>query len=248
MVGLDFLKKIEVFGGLNDDQLSSIQACSTEEKFHQDEKLFSEKEKASCLWLVKEGRVDLKFELPGGRTTDRNTVSTISEKMIIGWSSFVPPYKYTLSAYCASRTCNVVKVDTLSLRDLFDKDPKIGYLILSYMLRIIGSRFQSLEQSPMMAPFRKTKIVVHMGTCGIAAGARGVMSVLMDEINNSGRKDIKVESSGCIGTCQNEPNITVAISGERPVVYKNMNDEKIRLVFNKHILMGEVQTDYVQQD
>ena len=98
----------------------------------------------------------------------------------------------------------------------------------------------------MMAPFRKTRVVVHMGTCGIAAGAREVMSVLMEEINNSGRKDIKVENSGCIGTCENEPNITVEISGEHPVIYKNMNRDKIQQVFNKHILLGEVQTDYVQ--
>lgn len=247
MIDLDFLKEIEVFGGLNDDQLSSIQACATEEEFHQDEKLFSEKGDASCLWLVSEGCVDLKFELPGGRTTEDNTVSTISENMIIGWSSFVSPYKYTLSAYCASRTCRVVKVDTPSLREIFNQDPKIGYLILSYMLKVIGSRFQSLEHSPIMAPFRKTRIVVHMGTCGIAAGAREVMSVLMDEISSAGRKDITVESSGCIGTCENEPNITIEISGQPSIIYKHMDPDKIRRVFNKHVLLGEVQTEFVQQ-
>ena len=89
------------------------------------------------------------------------------------------------------------------------------------------------------------KITVHMGTCGIAAGAREVMSMLVDEISRSDRQDIEVASSGCIRHCKNEPNITVEISGEDPVIYQKMNPDKMRQVFKKHILGGEIQKDYV---
>jgi NADP-reducing hydrogenase subunit HndB len=84
-----------------------------------------------------------------------------------------------------------------------------------------------------------------MATCGIAAGARPVMTALMEEIYDSGRQDIDVKSSGCIGKCFSEPNVTIEIGGQDPVVYQKMTPDKIRQVFEKHILKGEVQTDFV---
>ena len=82
-------------------------------------------------------------------------------------------------------------------------------------------------------------------TCGIAAGAREVMTALMEELSQTDRQDIKIETSGCIGKCPTEPNVTVEIEGEAPVVYQKMNPDKIRQVFNRHVLMGEVQSDFV---
>ena len=89
------------------------------------------------------------------------------------------------------------------------------------------------------------KVTVHMGTCGIAAGARQVMSALVEEISRSDRPDIEVASSGCIGHCKNEPNITIEIGGNEPVIYQKMTPDKMRQVFQKHILGGEVQEDYI---
>ncbi len=89
------------------------------------------------------------------------------------------------------------------------------------------------------------KITVHMGTCGIAAGAREVMNTLMEEMNQSDRRDIQVESGGCMGKCPTEPNVTVKVGWEEPVVYQKMNAEKTRQVFENHVLGGEVQTDFV---
>jgi NADP-reducing hydrogenase subunit HndB len=83
-----------------------------------------------------------------------------------------------------------------------------------------------------------------MATCGIAAGARPVMTALMEKIYDSGRQDIEVKSSGCIGKCPSEPNVTVEIGGQDPVVYQKMTPDKIRQVFEKHILKGEIQEKY----
>lgn len=88
------------------------------------------------------------------------------------------------------------------------------------------------------------KIVVHMGTCGIAAGAREVMSALMDEIAQTERQDIRVMASACLGMCSSEPNVTVEIEGEEPIVYQHMDANKMRQVFRRHVLEGEVQTDF----
>ncbi len=88
------------------------------------------------------------------------------------------------------------------------------------------------------------KITIHMGTCGIAAGAREVMGVLMEELANSDRDDIRVVNSGCIGMCSSEPNVTVEIEGGKPIVYQLINPNKLRQIFKRHVLQGEVQTDF----
>ena len=88
------------------------------------------------------------------------------------------------------------------------------------------------------------KITVHMGTCGIAAGAREVMDALLEELAQSERQDIRAVTSGCMGMCSSEPNVTVEIHGKDPVIYQHMNRNKMRQVFKRHVLLGEVQTDF----
>jgi NADP-reducing hydrogenase subunit HndB len=88
------------------------------------------------------------------------------------------------------------------------------------------------------------KITVHMGTCGIAAGAREVMDTLLEELTEADRQDIRVVTSGCMGMCSSEPNVTVEISGQAPVIYQHMDRNRMRQVFKRHVLLGEVQTDF----
>ncbi len=88
------------------------------------------------------------------------------------------------------------------------------------------------------------KITVHMGTCGIAAGAREVMNALMEELAESDRSDIRVVASGCMGMCSSEPNVTVEMQDVEPIVYQKMESNRMRQVFKRHVLLGEVQSDF----
>ena len=88
------------------------------------------------------------------------------------------------------------------------------------------------------------KITVHMGTCGIAAGAREVMNSLMEELAETDRSDIRVVTSGCMGMCSSEPNVTVEMQDAEPIVYQKMEPNRMRQVFKRHVLLGEVQTDF----
>lgn len=88
------------------------------------------------------------------------------------------------------------------------------------------------------------KITVHMGTCGIAAGAREVMDALLEEMAETDRDDIRVVTSGCMGMCSSEPNVTVELIGLYPVIYQHMDRNKTRQVFKQHVLQGKVQTDF----
>ena len=220
MTSLDFLRNVEVLKGLIDNKLAGIQDHCHEKDYRHDEKLFGDGEEATCLWVMKKGRVDLRFDLPDRPTSSKNTLETVSEFMTFGWSSLVPPHKYTLSAYCATDTCSVIQIDREKLLKVFTEDSKIGYVVMSNLVEIIGRRFQQLQDSAWISPYANTKITVHLATCGIAAGARGVMTALMDELALTDRLDIRIVSGGCIGKCDTEPNVTVEIEGENPVIYQ----------------------------
>ncbi len=84
----------------------------------------------------------------------------------------------------------------------------------------------------------RAKVTVHMGTCGIAAGARAVMTALMDEITKANMTDVIVTTSGCAGLCAIEPLATVEIMNHPPVKYCDLNDEKMREIFREHIIAG----------
>lgn len=88
------------------------------------------------------------------------------------------------------------------------------------------------------------QVTVHMGTCGIAAGAREVMNELLEEMTETDRQDIRVLNAGCMGMCSTEPNVTVEIKDQAPVVYQHMDRNRMRQVFKRHVLLGEVQTDF----
>ena len=96
MTSHDFLQRVEVFKGLTDSRLSGFKDHCRDMEFRQNEKLFSEGDDATCLWIVKEGRVDLRFDLPDRSTSTKNTISSISEYMTFGWSSLAAPHKYRL--------------------------------------------------------------------------------------------------------------------------------------------------------
>jgi len=89
----------------------------------------------------------------------------------------------------------------------------------------------------------RAKVTVHMGTCGIAAGARKVMEALLDEINTNKLTDVIVTTSGCAGLCSKEPMATVEIINEAPVKYVLLNDEKMRKIFKEHVLNGQIVQD-----
>jgi NADP-reducing hydrogenase subunit HndB len=90
----------------------------------------------------------------------------------------------------------------------------------------------------------RAKITVHMGTCGIAAGARQIMSTLLDDIQQRNLKDIILTTSGCAGLCSKEPMATVEIKGEAPVKYIQLTPDKIRDIVTQHVLNGEIVKSY----
>ncbi len=153
MVTLEQLDQVEAFKNLNNEQLKRIQKFATKETYSLGDKLFTEGDPAQHLWVVLQGRVDLRFELPGGRpATEDHTISTHDagdndpKKKVFGWSCFIPPYRMRLSAYCVSRSCEVIKIPREKLLELFEEDPQMGYKVLSYLIKVVGYRFHQFQE------------------------------------------------------------------------------------------------------
>ena len=86
----------------------------------------------------------------------------------------------------------------------------------------------------------RAKITIHMGTCGIAAGGRDILTALMTEIEKKNLKDIIVTTSGCAGLCSREPMATVEMKGKAPVKYVDLTPKKIVEILKQHVLNGTI--------
>jgi CRP-like cAMP-binding protein len=153
MDGIDVLQRVEAFQSLSDAELSAIGRLADEKRFAKGDRLFKEGDPATHLWIIAEGIIDLRFDLPGRDTSAESTISSLSPHQIIGWSSLVSPYKYKLSAYCVSDRCRMMSLDGDLFWDFLKKHPATGYPVMAAMLRVVGKRFQALQDSAG-APFR----------------------------------------------------------------------------------------------
>jgi NADP-reducing hydrogenase subunit HndB len=86
---------------------------------------------------------------------------------------------------------------------------------------------------------------IHMGTCGIASGSRAVLAAMVEETTGSGRLDVRVSTSGCIGLCEREPVMTVEMLDQPKVIYGDLTAAKARVIFREHILDGRPVAEYM---
>ena len=84
----------------------------------------------------------------------------------------------------------------------------------------------------------RAKVTVHMGTCGIASGAREIMDQVLRLVEEQDVHDVMVTSSGCAGMCSHEPMMTVEYRYSAPVKYVDLTEEKVAKIFQEHILEG----------
>lgn len=92
---------------------------------------------------------------------------------------------------------------------------------------------------------QRCKIVVAMGTCGIASGARDVMGAILDELSKRGITDCVVTQSGCKGLCEQEPTVDVTRPGQPTVTYGYVTPEKARTIVAQHVVNDNIPGEWV---
>ncbi len=89
------------------------------------------------------------------------------------------------------------------------------------------------------------EVIIGMGTCGIAAGAKETFSAMVDEISRLRLGNVVVKQTGCMGLCASEPSVEVVVPGMPGVVYGKVDAAIGRRIVNSHIVKGELVGEYL---
>jgi NADP-reducing hydrogenase subunit HndB len=84
-----------------------------------------------------------------------------------------------------------------------------------------------------------------MGTCGIAAGAREVMTAVLEELAKRNLNNVSVLQTGCIGMCQKEPLMDIVRPGEDRVTYGPVYPSDVPRIIAEHLVNGNIVEDLV---
>ena len=88
------------------------------------------------------------------------------------------------------------------------------------------------------------RVVVGMATCGIAAGARPVLTAFLEEVAKRDLRNVTVTQTGCIGVCRLEPIVEVYVPGQEKVTYVKMTPDKVASIVSEHLVNGRVVEEY----
>ena len=83
---------------------------------------------------------------------------------------------------------------------------------------------------------KDVQVVVGMGTCGIAAGAKETFTALLDTLTEKNMTNVLVRQTGCMGLCHSEPTVEVVVPGMPTVIYGHVDAASAREIVEKHIV------------
>ena len=92
---------------------------------------------------------------------------------------------------------------------------------------------------------KDVRITVHMGTCGIAAGARDVLAAIMDELGAAGGASVALVQAGCAGLCDQEPMISLTDKAGAVFRYGRLDKNRARQIVREHVVRGMPVTEYL---
>ena len=90
----------------------------------------------------------------------------------------------------------------------------------------------------------RIRVVVGMATCGIAAGARPVLTAFLEEIEKRNLENVTVTQTGCIGVCRLEPIVEVYVPGEEKVTYVKLTPDMVPKIVSEHLVNRRVVAEY----
>ena len=106
-------------------------------------------------------------------------------------------------------------------------------------------REEALQKKHMKAAAGNVQVIVAMGTCGIAAGARDTMKSVLNFIEKNNLSGVTVTQTGCIGMCEQEPILQVVLGETPKVTYGKVNAEIAEQIMKQHVQNGMPVKDYV---
>ncbi len=138
----DLLATQPFLAGLTPRQLDKLSYWSKRSVFHAGTRLFEEGGRADRFWLIKEGQVTIDTHAPAEGEGDRVVVETLGPGAVLGWSWLFPPYRWHFGA-TAVQTTLATELDGPGVRDLCQRDPELGYLLVTRFMAVVVDRLQA---------------------------------------------------------------------------------------------------------
>ena len=107
-------------------------------------------------------------------------------------------------------------------------------LTLDDLRRMRGEKQKAMEMRD--SSNKDVQVIVGMGTCGIAAGAKDTYAALVDTLSEKGMTNVLVRQTGCMGLCHSEPTVEVVVPGMPTVIYGHVDAATAREIVEKHIV------------
>ena len=119
----------------------------------------------------------------------------------------------------------------------------MGKLTLEDLRRMRGEKQKAIDMRD--SSNKDVQVIVGMGTCGIAAGAKDTFTALVDSINEKGLTNVLIRQTGCMGLCHSEPTVEVVVPGMPTVIYGHVDVTTAKAIVDKHILGKELIADKI---
>ena len=142
---MEFLADVDLFSGLNAQELRKVNKLCRPDDRSPGEVIYKEGDEVEDIYLVVRGEVSLRYEMPGRDPAREHIISIIRPGNVFGWSALVPPYRITLSSYVGDQPCKLYRISRNDLTTLFAENPRIGYVCMGNLTRVIADRFHRLE-------------------------------------------------------------------------------------------------------
>ena len=84
---------------------------------------------------------------------------------------------------------------------------------------------------------KETQIIVGMGTCGIASGAKDTLDAFIKALDENNLVDsVLVRQTGCMGLCHSEPTVEVIVPGMPAVIYGRVDPQVAKKIISVHVI------------
>ncbi len=92
---------------------------------------------------------------------------------------------------------------------------------------------------------KSRQVIIGMGTCGIAAGAKEAFDAFLDECDKQGLEDVVIKQTGCMGLCYSEPTVEIRMEGMPDVVYGKVDGATARKIVQMHLIDKALVSDHI---
>ncbi|MDD2237244.1 MAG: (2Fe-2S) ferredoxin domain-containing protein [Kiritimatiellae bacterium] len=116
-------------------------------------------------------------------------------------------------------------------------------LTLDDLRKLRETKKREMSQRDMET--KDTQVIVGMGTCGIAAGAKETFNAILDELDQRGIHNVALKQTGCMGLCYSEPTVEVILDGMPPVIYGKVDASVGRMIVEQHIVGHRLLNDHI---